>query len=178
MNRIMVLKGGSPAIHKLGDIGRKQDDYIRISSETDEYYIGNFEEGFGYIDVKFKKYDCRLLTEQERKELNGKWYSINGNPLYRIYVDEKGNVIKGTIQMSKGKLINIVDITTRETKYPDWLEKDFTYAESEIEIGRPLFMFLEDGGYFKTTRVEKVDIKDDIVELTTRNSIYYLKKLS
>lgn len=27
MNKIMVLKGGSPAIHKLGNISRERDDY-------------------------------------------------------------------------------------------------------------------------------------------------------
>lgn len=29
MNRIMILKGGSSAYHKMGDIVREEDDYIR-----------------------------------------------------------------------------------------------------------------------------------------------------
>jgi len=30
MNKIMVLKGGSPAIHKLGNISRERDDYEKL----------------------------------------------------------------------------------------------------------------------------------------------------
>ena len=73
MNKIMILKGGSPAIHMTGDIGRKCDDKIRIHSEDDTHYIGSFEEGYGFINVKFNKSDCRLLTQEEREKLNGNW---------------------------------------------------------------------------------------------------------
>jgi len=44
----MILKANSPAIHKLGNIGRNIDDKIRIHSEDDIHYIGSFEEGFGF----------------------------------------------------------------------------------------------------------------------------------
>lgn len=80
MNKIMILKGGSPAIHKLGDIGRKEDDLVRIYKETDTHYIGNFEEGYGFIDVKFRKEDCRSLNKEEIDNLNGEWVTIHGNP--------------------------------------------------------------------------------------------------
>jgi len=73
MNKIMMLKANSPAIHKLGDIGRNIDDKIRIHSEDESHYIGSFEEGYGFINVKFNKSDCRLLTQEEREKLNGNW---------------------------------------------------------------------------------------------------------
>jgi hypothetical protein len=92
----MVLKGGSPAIHQLGNIGRDDDDYIRVCGENGDYYIGEFEEGFGFINVKFKKSDCRLLTKEERDNLNNKWYTINNTPLYKINIDEEGNIRKAT----------------------------------------------------------------------------------
>jgi hypothetical protein len=62
MNKIMILKGGSPAIHKLGNIGRKNDNHIRIHSEDYVYYIGNFEDGFGFINVKFSTCAVNPLT--------------------------------------------------------------------------------------------------------------------
>ena len=93
MNRIMVLKGGSPAIHKLGDIGRENDDFIRVHDEIDEYFIGYFEEGFGFVHVKFRKSDCRPINESEFNKLNKMTYTINGTPLYRIKVDKEGNIL-------------------------------------------------------------------------------------
>lgn len=95
MNKYMVLLGGRPAKHKMGDIGRTEDDFIRVFSEDDTYYIGNFAEGFGFIDVKYKKEDCRNLTKEEVDDLNGKWIGINGNPYYQISIDYDGNVVRG-----------------------------------------------------------------------------------
>ena len=37
--RYMILKGGSPAIHKLGDIRREEDDLIYVKSETQDHFI-------------------------------------------------------------------------------------------------------------------------------------------
>ena len=67
MNKIMILKANSPAIHLLGDIKREEDDYIRIHKETEIHYIGSFEEGYGFINVKFNNSDCRLLFRRKRK---------------------------------------------------------------------------------------------------------------
>lgn len=64
LNRVMVLKGGSPAMHILGDIGREEDSFIRVGEEHDDYYIGVFEEGFGFINVKFNKADVRPLNQK------------------------------------------------------------------------------------------------------------------
>ena len=93
MNRIMMAKGGTPALHLLGGIGRDVDDYIRVHDEDEEFYIGNFEEGLGFIDVKYKKSDVRSLTKEEVDDLNGKWYTINGHPMSQIYVDDEGNLV-------------------------------------------------------------------------------------
>lgn len=91
MSRIMVLKAGRPAIHQLGNLGRNRDDFIRVGTDDGEYYIGNFEEGFGFINVKFKKEDCRPLTESEVEKINKSYFSINGRPFYKMYVDKDGN---------------------------------------------------------------------------------------
>jgi hypothetical protein len=93
MNRYMILLGGRQALHKMGDIGRNEDDIIRVFSEDEKYYIGYFAEGFGFIDVKFKKEDCRNLSKDEVDELNGKWYGINNQPYYQVSIDYDGNVI-------------------------------------------------------------------------------------
>lgn len=62
-----LLKRGADAIHKLGNI--KRDSYdaelIAVHKEEEDFYIGNYVEGFGFIDVKFKKSDCRNPTQEE-----------------------------------------------------------------------------------------------------------------
>ena len=172
MNKIMILKGNSPAIHKLGDIRREDDDYIRIHKETETHYIGSFEEGFGFIDVEFKKEDCRQLTEEERKELNGKWYSINGTPLYRIYVDEEGNIIKGKCTMKKG-IINRITNAEREDKHLDWIGINIEFSE-DICLGQSLIMIIDNGRYITTSKVINVEIVDNNYVIYTKNSVYYI----
>lgn len=76
--RIMVLKGGSPAIHKLGDIGRDEDSYIWVKEETEDKYIGQFVEGLGFMDVQFNKSDVRSCTKEEIDKINHTYYSVNG----------------------------------------------------------------------------------------------------
>jgi len=93
MNKIMILKGGNPAIHKLGNIGREKDSYIRVYAEDEDNYIGMFEEGFGFADVRFKKSDCRKLTQNEVEKLNGMIVTINNTPAYEIKIDNDGNLI-------------------------------------------------------------------------------------
>jgi hypothetical protein len=173
MNKMMILKGGSPALHQLGDISRKEDDYIRIFEEDEEYYIGNFEEGFGYIDVKFKKEDCRLLTALERKNLNGKWYSISGTPLYRIYVDEDGNIIKGSSTMKKGAIIKVVDLAGigKSSKFINMIVE----FQEDINIGQSLILFVGNK-HITTSKVTNVEITDGIYIIYTKNSIYHIKE--
>jgi hypothetical protein len=173
MNKIMILKGGSPALHKLGDISRETDDFIRIHSETKEYYIGSFEEGFGFIDVKFKKEDCRLLTEEERKDLNGKWYGINSTPLYRIYVDEQGNVINGKCIMKKGIITKVAD-TTGEDKPSNFIGLTVEFQE-DITIGQSLILFTGDK-YITTSKVTNFEIIKNTYVIYTKNSVYYISK--
>lgn len=67
--KYMFLRKGGKAIHLLGDISRDYYDaeLIIVYEETDTDYIGNFAEGFGFINVKFAKNDCRNATEDEVK---------------------------------------------------------------------------------------------------------------
>ena len=88
--RMLVLKGGSPAIHKLGDIGREEDDFIDIFGEIGDKYIGSFCEGYGFIGVQFNKKDCRSLTKEEIDSKNKKYHCINGVPRYKINIDPEG----------------------------------------------------------------------------------------
>jgi len=92
--RYMILKGGSPAIHKLGDIGRDEDDLIYVKSETSDHFIGNFVEGFGFADVEYRKSDCRPLTPDEIEKLNNSKIRLGGT-IYQTRVDAEGYPIEG-----------------------------------------------------------------------------------
>ena len=167
-----MLKANSPAIHKTGDISRKCDDKIRIHSEDDTYYIGNFEEGYGFINVKFNKSDCRSLTLEERENLNGSWYGINGTPLYRIYVDEEGNVVNGKVLTVKG-VINKVTDSLGNDKHSNFINLSVEFGE-DILIGRSVVM-LTAKGPITTSRVTNVDIHEKQYIIYTNNSIYYIE---
>ena len=166
-----MLKANSPAIHKLGNIGRDIDDKIRIHSEDENYYIGNFEEGFGFINVKFNKSDCRPLTKTEREKLNGSWYGINGNPLYRIYVDDEGNVVNGKVLTVKG-VINKVTDSLGNDKHSNFINLSVEFGE-DILIGRSIVMLTSEGP-ITTSRVTNVDIIEKEYIIYTNNSIYYI----
>jgi len=172
MNKIMMLKGGSPTIHKTGDISRKCDDKIRVHSEDDTYYIGNFEEGFGFINVKFNKADCRPLTQMEREKLNGSWYSINGVPLYRIYVDEEGNIVDGKALTVKGVITKVTDSLGND-KHSNFINLSVEFGE-DILIGRSVVLLTGEGP-ITTSRVINVDISDKKYIIYTNNSVYYIE---
>lgn len=88
--RMMMLKGGSPAFHKMGNIGRDNDDRINIHYESDNHYMGVFCEGFGFINVIFNKEDVRPLTVEEIDKINGMYFGINNQPYHQISIDENG----------------------------------------------------------------------------------------
>lgn len=92
--RLMILKGGADAIHMLGNIKRDFDDKIIVYEEDEDNYYGNFEEGFGFINVKFKKEDVRCLTKEEIDKINRTYYSINGNVLFKNKYDYDGYFIQ------------------------------------------------------------------------------------
>lgn len=77
--RYMILRRGADAIHQLGNIKREVFDaeLIIIDEEFDDYYVGRFAEGFGYLGIKFKKEDCRALSEHEADLCDrGRMYDI------------------------------------------------------------------------------------------------------
>ncbi len=171
MNRIMILKGGSPAIHKMGNIGRKFDDKIRVHSEDENHYIGNFEEGFGFIDVKFNKNNCRPLTQEEREELNGSWYGINGNPLYKIYVDEEGNIINGKVKTVKGVISKVTDGFGGD-KHSNFVGLNVEFGE-DIQVGKSLII-LTSAGVITTSKVTNFEVINNQYVILTSNSVYYI----
>lgn len=90
--RVMALKKGSPAFHMMGNIGRDILDveYIYVNTESDDYYMGSFIEGLGFINVIFRKEDVRPLTKGEIDEQNKKILTINGGYAGSFNLDYDG----------------------------------------------------------------------------------------
>lgn len=67
MVKDMFIRKGGKAIHQLGDISRNVLDaeLIIVRGEDNDNWIGNYAEGFGFVDVKFAKEDCRDATKEE-----------------------------------------------------------------------------------------------------------------
>lgn len=69
MSKYMFLRKGGKAIHKLGDISRDyyNSELIVVEKEEPLNWVGHFAEGYGFIDVKFAKEDCKDATDEEVK---------------------------------------------------------------------------------------------------------------
>jgi hypothetical protein len=66
------------AIHLTGDVSRDKPDLAYIRQETDTHYIGQWEAGFGFINVKFPKDTTRELTDEERAYYGSQVVDLNG----------------------------------------------------------------------------------------------------
>ena len=70
----MVLRDSSHAYHKLGDIGRPavagRTEFIVVSAEKPGFLIGNFCEGYGFINMHFPRGACREATAEEQAWLS------------------------------------------------------------------------------------------------------------
>lgn len=75
------------AIHKIGDISRDEPHLCYIREEDEVNYIGEWVEGFGFVNVKFPKSTTRELTDEEYQEFNGKRLAIGSNVLGKIDLD-------------------------------------------------------------------------------------------
>ena len=71
------------AYHKLGEMSSETPDLCQVHSEDSKNYIGAWETGFGFFDVKFPKETTRELTEKEKEEYTGKTIMLSGVPVYQ-----------------------------------------------------------------------------------------------
>jgi len=78
--------------------------------------------------------------------------------------------------MKKG-IINKITNTEGKDKHFDWVGINVEFSE-DIEIGRSLVMFMDDGRYITTSKVINIEIKDDLDTtnyiIMTKNSIYFI----
>lgn len=171
MNKIMVLKAGADAIHKLGNISREDDEYINVKREDENYYYGMFLEGYGFYDVKFNKKDCRPINKEEFMERNGMVMQMN--KLYsRILIDEDGNIISD--KTFNGMVSDVVDNFGNNKSSP--VRGFEVKIPSPIFVGRTLIM---DGEFylFRTSTVKGVDRIPKGIKVKTLNSVYYIENI-
>ena len=76
---VMVI-GGSPAKHKLGDISRESDDLFVVERREGDLVIGHWLEGYGMIGVEVRAEHTRKLTPEEADAWHGATMGINGAP--------------------------------------------------------------------------------------------------
>jgi len=66
--KMMTLVNNKHAFHKLGYMGRptsNNTEFIVVHHEKENYYVGHFWEGLGFMNVHFFKEDCQELTPDE-----------------------------------------------------------------------------------------------------------------
>jgi hypothetical protein len=71
---------GTTAYHLLGEISREEEDLFYASRETDDYYIGHWITGFGFINVCFPKETSRPLTREEQEHYGKQYIQIGSSP--------------------------------------------------------------------------------------------------
>ena len=82
---------GTRAYHCLGDISRDFDgsseNLFYAKGITENYYVGAWVTGMGYVEVLFPKSASRQLTKEEIATFNGSSYRISSQPSYTINVN-------------------------------------------------------------------------------------------
>jgi hypothetical protein len=181
MNKIMVLKGGSPAIHKLGDISRDEDDFIVVYAEDGDKYIGQFKEGYGFIDVHFNKSDVRPCTKEEIDELNKKWFGINGHILGKNHYNYEGEPVEVKSEIVKGRIIKVMAADKEAPKHKQFWGLEIQFDKSLLELNTLIIFDVldENAGRIQTTTVtgisyEAIDSYEKGVKITTLNSVFYI----
>jgi len=88
---------GTTAYHLLGDISRPddgRDNLFQAYKETDDYWVGAWNTGFGFIDVLFPKDACRELNEEEVEYFNKARFQIGSQPPYKVDVVPRNKRVK------------------------------------------------------------------------------------
>ena len=69
-HKLMFIKKGGKAFHKMGNLSRNYYDaeLICVSNEDEYNWIGNYAEGMGFFNVHFAKEDCREASDEEVDE--------------------------------------------------------------------------------------------------------------
>ncbi len=75
------------ALHKLGDISRDEPDICHIQEEIDDYYIGSWVTGYGFIGVKFPKETTRELTPEEIDKYKQSTFQIGSQPAFILNIE-------------------------------------------------------------------------------------------
>jgi hypothetical protein len=61
-----------------------------VFEENDENYIGNWVEGFGFINLRFPRETTRPLTSSEKEHYHNRHMYINSTPVGPLNMYEEG----------------------------------------------------------------------------------------
>lgn len=81
------------AHHQLGDISSDRPTLCDIDSEDEENYIGNWVDGFGFVEVKFPKATTRELTDDEKNFHNGRILMMGTQLAGIIQIPDAPNIV-------------------------------------------------------------------------------------
>lgn len=181
INKIMVLKGGSDALHKTGNIGREEDDFIIVYAEEGDKWIGQFKEGFGFLDVKFNKSDVRPCTKEEIDELNKKWFGVNGHILGKNHYNYEGEPVEIKPEIVKGRIIKVMAADKNAPKHKQFWGLEIQFDKSLLELNTLIIFDVldENSGRIQTTTVtdisyESIENHENGIKITTLNSTFYI----
>lgn len=75
------------ATHKVGDLSRDEPDLCVIYNEDAENYIGNWQTGYGFVEVKFPKATTFELTEDQKNFYRSKVLEHSNGIRFPAYRD-------------------------------------------------------------------------------------------
>ncbi len=81
------------AHHQLDDISSDQAALCDIDGEDGENYIGNWVDGFGFVEVRFPKATTRELTGDEKNKHNGRVLMMGTQFVGLIQIHDAPNAI-------------------------------------------------------------------------------------
>jgi len=148
MNKYMMA---TKAIHQTGDISSDIPDLCFVRSDDGEnYYIGEWIFGIGFLDVKFPKNTTRELNDNEIEEYHGTPYFIGSNFAGIINITGENYEKLATLEKTDGS-----------TKY-------FGSIISPVKVGNQIVLIQNNGKWTITSKVVKIE--SDLIH--TKNSVY------
>lgn len=167
------------AHHQLGDISSDRPMLCDIDGEDEENYIGNWVEGFGFVEVQFPKATTRELTDDEKNFHNGRTLMMGTQFVGLIQIPDAPNAAlipdKPIVVHTRNSIYRIGQANEKGVrailKEGAILSFDWCVVKSLI-LHRPLVLMGLDGENpvipFVSSKVEHIDVRG---ELTAETSV-------
>lgn len=175
-SKVMILKANCDAMHKLGNLKREEDSHVFVIEDDESHYKGQFLEGFGYIDIIFKKEDIREMSDLEYNEYIHKIITMGSMVWSCLFTKRDGSDM--TDEEKKEDCYEVLYVKNNDNtiRFKELENKRF-YISKRTEVGKSLLVFDTNFIYaFNSSKLlEKTIDKNNMINFKSKNSNFQFK---